>query len=174
MRDRVTGAALRRLRRTWPATDEVTLASAAPKQCATQCALKLRGRELNPGLPRDRLYNHGRARCAHDVTARPLRMQPHCSHPGRPPRWRNPYSLHLPFHAVARNQHNPPCTSSIGAAQAAVAQLAARRSHNPKVGSSILSCRTSHLLQIQPGERHAATHNAGPYETSRGLLLCCP
>ena len=43
-------------RRNWsaPATDEVTLASAAPKQCATQCALKLRGRELNPILPRTR------------------------------------------------------------------------------------------------------------------------
>ena len=36
--------------------------------------------------------------------------------------------------------------------QAAVAQLAARRSHNPKVGSSILSCR----IFIQ--NRHRATH----------------
>ena len=33
------------------------------------------------------------------------------------------------------------------AVRAAVAQLAARRSHNPKVGSSILSCRM-HLAEL--------------------------
>ena len=39
----------------------------------------------------------------------------------------------------ARTRH---CTGHVRLARAAVAQLAARRSHNPKVGSSILSCRT--------------------------------
>jgi hypothetical protein len=36
---------------------------------------------------------------------------------------------------------------------AAVAQLAARRSHNPKVGSSILSCRISGSAQLETGRR---------------------
>jgi hypothetical protein len=42
-------------------------------------------------------------------------------------------------------------------AHAAVAQLAARRSHNPKVGSSILSCRILHNADKQTEPHHAKT-----------------
>jgi hypothetical protein len=42
-------------------------------------------------------------------------------------------------------------------AHAAVAQLAARRSHNPKVGSSILSCRILHSAGKQTEPHHTDT-----------------
>jgi hypothetical protein len=42
-------------------------------------------------------------------------------------------------------------------AHAAVAQLAARRSHNPKVGSSILSCRILHNADKQTEPHHTET-----------------
>ena len=56
---------------------------------------------------------------------------------------------------IARTQqmlrHNWHRKTAALPAHAAVAQLAARRSHNPKVGSSILSCRISSNAELETG-----------------------
>ena len=55
-------------------------------------------------------------------------------------------------------------------ATAAVAQLAARRSHNPKVGSSILSCRICNVLKTALNSLKTARCVASSLSGAAGLL----
>ena len=55
-------------------------------------------------------------------------------------------------------------------ATAAVAQLAARRSHNPKVGSSILSCRICNVLKTALNSLKTARCVASSLRGAAGLL----
>ena len=64
----------------------------------------------------------------------------------------------------ATKQSGTPVTTT--QSHAAVAQLAARRSHNPKVGSSILSCRISrHTGKQTIPHREATKHQMNNYPT---------
>ena len=67
---------------------------------------------------------------------------------------------------IARTQqmlrHNWHRKTAALPAHAAVAQLAARRSHNPKVGSSILSCRNLHFTR----NRSTPRRNTHPQQTA--------
>ena len=55
---------------------------------------------------------------------------------------------HAPRRACNINRAtNATSMGSLTEIHAAVAQLAARRSHNPKVGSSVLSCRNERMTQ---------------------------
>ena len=62
-----------------------------------------------------------------------------------------------------------------GTGNAAVAQLAARRSHNPKVGSSILSCRISRTVaghHTPPDSETKQTRiNNGGLRGERGMCV---